>query len=54
MKILGFLLILLGCGVAGYGAWQSITWGWDANTLEELGVGVVTAVTGLFLRGMSW
>lgn len=54
MKALGMLLILLGCGVAGYGAWQSMTWGWDANTLEELGVGVVTAVSGLFLRGMTW
>ena len=54
MKTLGILLILMGCALAGYGAWQSITWGWDTTMLEELGIGVVTAVTGLFLRGMSW
>lgn len=54
MKKLGFLLILLGCGIAGHGAYQSITWGWDNPELAELGLGVAALIAGVFLRGLAW
>ncbi|HEX8712733.1 MAG TPA: hypothetical protein VF730_12725 [Terracidiphilus sp.] len=54
MKTLGILMILLGCGIAGYGAYQSMTWGWDNPELAELGLGVLALIGGVFLRGMTW
>lgn len=54
MKSLGIFLILLGCGIAGYGAYQSMSWGWDAPELTELGLGVAALVAGFVLRGFSW
>jgi hypothetical protein len=54
MKTLGILLILLGFGIAGFGAYQSMNWGWDTPQLTELGLGVGAIVAGFVLRGLTW
>lgn len=53
MSKLVYLLILVGAGMAAFGAKELMVYGWDTTSQIEIGGGVAVIVGGLVLSGIT-
>lgn len=47
------MLVVLGGALAGYGAYQYLSYHWDYSSMLEVGIGIAVIVCGLLLRGWA-